>query len=59
LSQVSKPSHPVRVLAIGAVLAIAFVVAWRLRHPIANLAVLGIAVSLCILIWTQRGPERN
>jgi len=48
-----------RVLAIGAVLAIAFVVAWRLRHPIADLAILAVAVSLCTLIWTQKGPERK
>jgi hypothetical protein len=59
MSEERKPSHLLKVLAIGAVMAIAFVVAWRLRHPVADLAVVAVAVSLSILIWSQKGPERK
>jgi hypothetical protein len=45
-----------KVLATFAVWSIALVMGWRLRHPMADLALLGLAVAVTVVIWLHPDP---
>ena len=47
----------VKVIAIGAVWSIAFVIGWRLRHPLVELFLVAIGASVSYLIWTNPGEK--
>jgi hypothetical protein len=48
------PSVIAKVLATAAVWSIVAAMAWRLRHPMVDLALLGVGASLTFLIWSSK-----